>query len=244
MKNTAASLEEAAFFVKSKVKKQNYIRVRPHSSASICVQIHKKSTFVSSLLSELELIINIKIKIELVIATKAKMTKYILYVATSIDGYIARSDGSIDWLLPPEQVNKNKDYLKFYNSIDAIVMGSTTYEQILGFGDWAYPGKLSYVLTSRNLSTLRLDIVFMKSMEEIVEDVNKRGYQRVWLMGGGRAASPFIQNGLVDEYFIFIIPIILGTGITLYQSLSELKLDLISQKSCPYGVVELHYKRK
>ncbi|MBD2307029.1 dihydrofolate reductase [Chroococcidiopsis sp. FACHB-1243] len=173
------------------------------------------------------------------------MTKFILYVATSIDGYIARSDGSLDWLLPsPEELYKDEDYIKFYNSIDAIVMGSTTYEQILGFGDWAYPGKLSYVLTSRNLSTVRTDIVFMKSVEEIVEDASKRGYQRVWLMGGGKAASPFIQKELVDEYFIFIIPVILGAGISLYQSLPELKLNLVRvrEKFSPHGVVELHYK--
>ena len=60
------------------------------------------------------------------------MTQFILYVATSIDGYIARSDGSIDWLPSPE----SDDYGKFYDSIDIIVMGSKTYEQVLGFGDW------------------------------------------------------------------------------------------------------------
>lgn len=106
------------------------------------------------------------------------MTKFILYIATSLDGYIARVDGSIDWLLPPpEEIDEDEDYLKFYGSIDALVMGYTTYEQILGFGDWPYPSKLSYVLTSRNLSTTRTDIIFTKSVEEVLEDTKKRDFQ-------------------------------------------------------------------
>ncbi len=68
------------------------------------------------------------------------MTKFILYIATSIDGYIARSDGNIDWL-PSAEGEDDSGYAEFYSSIDALVMGSTTYEQVLGFGDWAYPGK-------------------------------------------------------------------------------------------------------
>ncbi|HBK66430.1 MAG TPA: dihydrofolate reductase, partial [Cyanobacteria bacterium UBA11166] len=75
------------------------------------------------------------------------MTKFILYIATSLDGYIARLDGSIDWLPSPEADGEANSYTKFYNSIDALIMGSKTYEQVLGFGDWVYPGKLSYILT-------------------------------------------------------------------------------------------------
>jgi dihydrofolate reductase len=174
------------------------------------------------------------------------MTKFILYVATSVDGYIARVDGSIDWLSPPspEELYKDEDYIKFYNSIDALVMGSTTYEQILEFGDWAYSGKLSYVLTSRDLSTTRADVSFVQSMEEVVEDAKKNGYQRVWLMGGGKTVSPFAKKGLIDEYRIFIIPRILGSGISLYQSVPETDLRLINTKSSPYGIVELHYEKK
>ncbi|NJM90605.1 MAG: dihydrofolate reductase [Hydrococcus sp. RU_2_2] len=172
------------------------------------------------------------------------MTKFILYVATSIDGYIARSDGSIDWLLPPpEEAFQDEGYIKFYNSIDVLVMGSTTYEQVLGFGEWPYRGKLSYVLTHRNLTTTRTDIVFANNVEAIVKNIQKQGFQRVWLVGGGKVASIFIEKGLVDEYFIFVIPIILGSGISLYQSLSELKLHLIDTKSYPLGIVELHYQR-
>ncbi len=122
-------------------------------------------------------------------------------------------------------------------------MGSTTYEQILSFGDWPYPGKESYVLTSRNLSTTRTDVFFINGgIEEVLEDVNHKGYKRVWLVGGGKVASSFMNRGLVDEYIIAVIPTILGSGISPYQSVQELKLDLIELKSYPSGLVELRYK--
>ncbi len=170
-------------------------------------------------------------------------TKLILYIATSLDGYIAKLDGDIDWLPSPEEGGESGSYTRFYDSIDALIMGSTTYQQVLGFGDWVYPEKPSYVLTTRNLSTVRSDILFVKGgVEEVIEEVNQKEYQRVWLVGGGQVASSFIQRGLVDEYIITIIPIILGSGISLYQSLPELKLTLVESKSSSSGMVELHYK--
>jgi dihydrofolate reductase len=172
------------------------------------------------------------------------MTEFIIYIATSLDGYIARSDESIDWLNSTgEEIDQDTGYTQFYESIDALVMGYSTYEQVLGFGDWPYPGKLSYVLTNQNLSTTTSDVIFIKSLEEVIEEIIKRGHRLVWLVGGGKVISPFIRNGLVDEYHIFLIPIILGSGISLYQSLPEVKLQLIETKSYSSGVVELHYRK-
>jgi dihydrofolate reductase len=173
------------------------------------------------------------------------MTEYILQVATSIDGYIARLDGSIDWLPVPEESGEDYGYTKFFNSIEALVMGSTTYEQVLGFGDWPYPDKFSYILTSRDLSTTRTDVYFVKGgVEEVVEDVKKKGYKRVWLVGGGKVVASFMKRGLVSEYIIGVIPIILGSGISLYQSVPEQNLDLIETNAYSSGVVGLRYRKK
>ncbi len=171
------------------------------------------------------------------------MAEFVLYIATTIDGYIARTDGSIDWLTSFDTVEDN-GYANFYDSIDALVMGSTTYEQVLGFGDWPYPEKLSYVLTRRKLSATRADVKIVQGgIAEVIEDTKKHGFQRVWLVGGGTLASSFINQGLVDEYVIVIIPIILGAGISLYKSLPEQKLNLIGLKSYSSGIVELHYEK-
>ena len=172
------------------------------------------------------------------------MVEFIIYIATSIDGYIARSDGSIDWLPSPEDNEEDFGYNKFYDSIDALIMGATTYKQVLGFGDWPYPGKISYVVTNRNLSTKRTDVLFIKGgVEEVLKNVKEKDYKRIWLMGGGSLISSFINRGLVNEYIITLIPTILGSGISLYQSVTELKLDLVDTKSYPSGIVELHYKK-
>ncbi|KST66111.1 dihydrofolate reductase family protein [Mastigocoleus testarum] len=172
------------------------------------------------------------------------MVEFIIYIATSIDGYIARSDGSIDWLPSPEDGEEDFGYNKFYDSIDAVIMGATTYKQVLGFGDWPYPGKISYVVTSRNLSTKRTDVLFVKGgVEEVLKNIKEKDYKRIWLMGGGNLISSFINRGLVNEYIITIIPTILGSGISLYQSVTELKLDLVNTKSYSSGIVELRYKK-
>lgn len=172
------------------------------------------------------------------------MIEFIIYIATSIDGYIARSDGSIDWLPSPEDGEEDFGYNNFYDSIDALIMGATTYKQVLGFGDWPYPGKISYVVTNRNLSTKRTDVLFIKGgLEEVLKNVKEKDYKRIWLMGGGNLISSFINRGLVNEYIITLIPTILGSGISLYQSVTELKLDLVDTKSYPSGIVELHYKK-
>ena len=172
------------------------------------------------------------------------MVEFIIYIATSIDGYIARSDGSIDWLPSPEGGEEDFGYNNFYDSIDALIMGATTYKQVLGFGDWPYPGKISYVVTNRNLSTKRTDVLFAKGgVEEVLKNIKEKDYKRIWVMGGGNLISSFINRGLVNEYIITIIPTILGSGISLYQSVTELKLDLVNTKSYSSGIVELHYKK-
>lgn len=171
-------------------------------------------------------------------------TAFILYVATTLDGWVASSDGSIDWLTTLETSGEDDAYTAFYETIDALIMGSATYEQVLGFGDWAYPGKLSYILTSRSLETDRSDVVFISDIETALEDIRRRSFKRVWIVGGGKVASSFMARGLVDEYILTLIPIILGTGISLYQAVPEQKLNLVKTKSYASGAVELHYKRQ
>lgn len=169
---------------------------------------------------------------------------FVLYVATTLDGYIASSDGSIEWLSSLEMGGEDNGYTAFYETIDALIMGSITYEQVLEFGDWAYPGKLSYILTSRNLLTDRSDVMFVNTIDVVLEDIKRKGLKRVWIVGGGKVASSFMVKGLVDEYILTLIPIILGTGISLYQATSEQKLNLVKTKSYTSGAVELHYTKQ
>lgn len=171
------------------------------------------------------------------------MPKFILYIATTLDGYIASLDGSIEWLISFE-TNGDNGYTKFYRTVDALIMGSTTYEQIVGFGDWVYSGKLTYVLTSRNLTSDRSDVVFIKGgIEAVLQALQHKNYGRIWVVGGGKVASSFMAQELIDEFILTVMPIILGKGISLYQSVPEQKLKLIGTTSYKSGAVELHYQK-
>lgn len=171
------------------------------------------------------------------------MTTFVLYIATSLDGYIARPDGSIDWLPAPEVEADEDSYSQFYSTVDALVMGATTYEQILGFGEWVYPGKRCYVLSRQPRTSDRPEICFVRGgVDEVMERVAQEGFQRVWVVGGGAIASLLIRRNLIDEYIITVIPILLGAGIPLYQSIPEQKLRLIGVRSCASGMVELQYQ--
>ncbi|MCC5654548.1 dihydrofolate reductase family protein [Nostoc sp. XA013] len=173
------------------------------------------------------------------------MTKVTLYIAASLDGYIARSDGEIDWLSPLDIEGEDYGYTAFYESIDAIVLGSNTYEVGLGFDEWPYPEKKSFVFTQRNLQSDREDVVFVSDpVEPALANIEAQGYKNIWLVGGGALINSFLQHSLIDEYIISIIPIILGGGIQLFPPPSpEEKLELINSKQYSTGLLQAHYKR-
>lgn len=171
-------------------------------------------------------------------------TRWILYIATSLDGYIARSNGAIDWLPAPEAADDGGTYDQFYQSIDALVMGSATYEKVLEFGDWVYAGKPCYVMTRRPLTSERSDVHFLGAdVDAAIATINQHQHQRVWLVGGGKLVAEWLDRNAIDEYIITIVPVMLGSGISLYQSTAELPLTLKAARSVGEGMVELHYHK-
>ena len=175
------------------------------------------------------------------------MATIILYIASSVDGYIAKEDGSVDWLSMVDGSGSDYGYFAFYDSVDALIMGSKTYEQILGFGDWPYAGKPSYVFTHQTLRTERKDVIFTQGQEpeRVISEMEAQGYKRIWLVGGAEIIASFIQCDLIDEYIISIIPIILGAGIPLFKSPTpEVKLEVLESKLYSSGLLHLHYKPK
>ena len=170
-------------------------------------------------------------------------SKVILYIAMSLDGYIARKDGSVDWLDEDEE-EEETGYLDFYKTIDTIVMGRKTYEQVMSFGDWVYKGKKNYVLTSN-----KVGIKENSDVEIVDEDtaafINKlklESKSNIWLLGGAETVNVFLDEELIDEFRIAVIPVILGEGIRLFTSSKEQKLKLADTKR--YGnIVELKYMR-
>jgi dihydrofolate reductase len=168
------------------------------------------------------------------------MRKVILYVAPSLDGFIARKDGSIDWFTKYESTDEDYGYNAFLEGIDALLMGRKTYEQILGFREWPYDGKQCFVFSKESINDPRVTAVpepvpFTRALKE------KDG-KNIWLVGGGQAIALLLVHGLIDELILTIIPVILGGGIRLFPSGdSGITCTLRGEKTFSSGLVQVHY---
>lgn len=167
-----------------------------------------------------------------------------MYIATSLDGYIATPDGGVEWLSKFESGDEDYGYAEFFDGIDALVMGSKSYEQVLTFGAWPYAGKTSFVFTKRDLSSERVDVHFLsgKPADEL-RSIAAQGFEAVWLMGGAALIASFRQAGLIDEYIISTIPVLLGSGIPLFEpSGVKEQVALVSVNEYPSGLVQTRYR--
>lgn len=168
-----------------------------------------------------------------------------VYIAVSVDGYIADAGGTTDWLEPfgnPEEYG----YEAFYAGIDALVMGRATYEQVAAFPEWPYAGKAVFVMSRRLPSgPLPEAVRFVQGdAEDIVARLRETGARRVWHVGGGKSITPFMNAGLVDTWRIFVIPVLLGDGIRLFSVHGGAgSLRLVSSRAYENGVVEMVYDR-
>jgi dihydrofolate reductase len=169
------------------------------------------------------------------------MKKVILYIATSLDGFIAKKDGSIDFLDSCKKSGDDYGYNKFYASIGAIVMGNSTYTQVGDTKEFEeyYKGKPVFVF-SRKPKAKKNNVTFVN---EDVKEFVKKLESDAWLVGGADIAKEFLKHNLIDEFIITIIPIVLGEGIPLFaKGVGEHKLKLLNKKSYDSGVVQLHYQ--
>ncbi len=165
------------------------------------------------------------------------MRKIILFIASSIDGYIAKPDGNIDWL----PTCTPSGYDGFYKSIDTVIMGKNTYDQVLSFGVYPYHDKMSYVFT-RNNEQNNDNVQFVSDVEKLVRKILSVSGLDIWLVGGSQIISTFMNLGFVDEIILSVIPVHLGNGIPLFTNIqNETKFELL--KTTDYDtLVELHYK--
>ncbi len=167
-----------------------------------------------------------------------------LYIAQSLDGYIAREDESLDWLLKFEGTGDH-GYAAFYEKIDTILLGRRTYEWILrnvqsGF---PYQGKECYVF-SRTFSGQTANVTFVnQDIARFTNSLKQKSGKVIWIVGGAEILSPLLRENLVDDFIIHIAPTIIGQGIRLFQAGAyEMSLELI--KVTQYNqFVELHYRR-
>lgn len=163
-----------------------------------------------------------------------------IYIAVSLDGYVATDDGGISWINPYN--SEDYGYQPFLESIDTIVMGRRTYEQLLRLRSWPYRGKRVVVLSSRQVENPpALVEVRGGEVTDIAAELRLTGNQ-IWLAGGSSTLRPFLDAGLVDRLELFIIPVMLGCGIRLFDPSPRFeRLELQDCRTYGNGVVQLMY---
>ncbi len=173
-------------------------------------------------------------------------TKISVYIATSLDGFIARKNGDIDWLTAVEAAGEDYGYSEFISSVDLLVMGRHTYEKVLTFETWPYPDKKVIVLSSSHPPLPKeledkVEVVDQPS-RELLKTLDSSGLHNVYL-DGGKTIQRFLREGLVDEMTITIIPILLGEGLSLFGPLEhDMKLRLMESKHFKNGLVQSKYR--
>ena len=145
--------------------------------------------------------------------------KITYYVATSKDGYIAREDGDVSWLDEMNVEVEDTGLEDFFADIDAIVMGRNSYDFVFDYGSWPYEDKPTWVCTSRELEPLEgAHLTVVPSIEQVIKDAEVRGVKHLWLVGGGKLASGFLDKGLLTHLSISEMPIMLDSGISLFAN--------------------------
>lgn len=182
-----------------------------------------------------------------------------VYIATSLDGFIARKNGAIDWLMSvengdddqltsDENVDANEDYgfAEFFSSVSCLVMGRNTFEKVLSFGGWPY-GEKRVVVMTKSLSSLPEDTpgeveLFSGSPEALVEKLKNEGEEHLYI-DGGLLIQSFLRAGLIDEIVLTRIPVLIGEGLPLFGPLDEdIKLEHIETKTFDNGLVQSKYR--
>lgn len=173
------------------------------------------------------------------------MNKVILYIATSLDDFIADSNGGVDWLPQQDDPQDLTGYKALMKRISVIAMGSQSYNQILGFGKWAWSDKKTFVFTSQELEIPHPDIISLttKTPKVLIEELrNEKDLTGdIWLLGGSKLVKSFADEGLIDEYIVTIIPVNLGNGIKL--DFDSRGFTLQSERTFMDGIVQKTFSK-
>lgn len=176
-----------------------------------------------------------------------------IHMAASLDGFIARNDGSVDWLETADQFDGGDTMTpefvaEFLTTIDCYVMGSRTYETALEFEargmGWSYGDKPTFVLTSRELRKTRASVEFYSGeLARLVTERLKPNFRSIWFVGGGAVCGECLRLGLADEVRYSIMPILIGEGVSFFDRLdTDVALHLVEVKGYDSGMVALRYE--
>ncbi len=170
------------------------------------------------------------------------MRKIKLYIANSLDNFIARKDGDVSWLL----TDLDYGWEEFYDSVDTVIMGRKSHEKAVALGMTHYGGKTNYVFSHSVKKGKIKEIEYVSSnFREFAEKLKSEEGKDIWLVGGGNLIRQFLSRRLIDEIVLFVHPILLGKGVPLFLPLDiEIDLKLTETKTFRNGIVKLAYSQK
>jgi dihydrofolate reductase len=171
-----------------------------------------------------------------------------VFIAASLDGFIARRNGDLDWLTGASEASSPEDYgyRAFFDSVDAIVLGRNTYETALGFKEWPYAGRKVVVLSSKSpriAANLAGKVqIWSRSPAELVQRLSEDGLRHIYV-DGARTIQGFLNAGLIQEMTITRIPVLIGEGIPLFAEVErDIKFRHVETKIYPNGFVQSKYR--
>lgn len=176
------------------------------------------------------------------------MRKAILYIAMSVDGYIAKNNGDVSWLSGDgSEPEASGSYPSFYETIDTVIIGWNTYHQIiteLSPERNPYEGKISYVLTHKKRENTADTFFVNEDIIDFIQALKKQAGKSIWICGGASVIQQLIENDMIDEYHISIIPVLLGKGIKLFNDNFNEKQFRLMDTEKYNGIVDLIYEKR
>lgn len=169
--------------------------------------------------------------------------KVILYIAMSLDGYIATPDNGLEFLSLVEEKDQDYSYKDFVNIVDTVIVGRKSYEKVLSMGlEYPHTNKELYIVTRTPRPTEGSTKFYTGNLKELVLDLKTKRGKSIYVDGGAEIANEMLMDNLIDEFYISIIPTLLGEGISLFKSGRPAQnLKLVSSISYNKGLVQLHY---
>lgn len=174
--------------------------------------------------------------------------KVILHISQSLDGFIADSKGNVDWILGNnENYDSDYGYETFIKDVDTVILGATTYRQIineLSPDKWVYENLQSYVLTSENLENTPNTKFVNTHVKRLISELQKTDGKNIWICGGASLVNQCVKEDLIEEYQITTVPVILGSGIRLFEENNKrIRLKLKETKEENGLILGIYVKR-
>lgn len=171
--------------------------------------------------------------------------KVILYIATSLDGYISKPNDDLSFLSIVEQEGQDYGYADFVKTVDAVIVGRKTYDKVISMGfEFPHADKDAYIITRTPRPNIGNVKFYAGDLKSLVDRLKSESGKNIFCDGGAEIVNELLKSELIDEFIISVIPILVGNGTKLFKdSRPEQKLELVSVKSFDKGLTQLHYKR-